>query len=75
MVTYEKEVKTLAMNLFYNCNTSTDNIKLFFNGLFNYNISKGTLINWEKELEIKLIPQTHNILRKLLREKYNHVDE
>lgn len=74
-IQYSSEIKTLAMDLYYNCNTSTDNIKKFFIDLFGYKISKGTVVNWEKELEKKFMPETRNILKKLMEEYYNHVDE
>lgn len=75
LVGYSNEVKTLAMDLFYERNVSTDNIVSFFDNLFQYNLSKGTLVNWAKELEDKFRPETGNILRNLLKESYTHVDE
>jgi len=74
-VQYAPEVKTLATDLFYNRNVSTDNISSFFQDLLGYKISKGTIINWEKELEKKLMPETRNILKELMKQPYNHVDE
>lgn len=74
-VSYAPEIKTLAMNLYYECNVSTDNITKFFDNLFKYKISKGSIVNWTKELEKNLQPETGHILRQLLKESYNHVDE
>jgi len=74
-VQYSNEFKTLAMDLYYERNVSTDNIRAFFYNVFNYKISKGTIVNWEKELENCLMPETGNILRSLKSEKYNHFDD
>lgn len=74
-VSYAPEVKTLAMNLYYECNVSTDNITKFFNDLYKYKMSKGTIVNWTKELEKNFQPETGHILRQLQKEPYNHVDE
>lgn len=74
-VSYAPEIKTLAMNLYYECNVSTDNITKFLSDLFKYKISKGSIVNWSKELEKNLQPETGHILRQLLKEPYNHVDE
>lgn len=74
-VSYAPEVKMLAMGLYYECNVSTDNITNFFDNLFQYKTSKGTIVNWTKELDKNLRPETGHILRQLLKEPYNHVDE
>ena len=74
-VNYAPEIKTLAMDLYYECNVSTDNITKFLSDLFQYTVSKGTITNWTKELEENFQPETGHILRQLLKEPYNHVDE
>lgn len=74
-VGYAKELKTLAMDLYYECNVSTDNLSRFFSNLFQSKICKGSVVNWNKELEVKLRPETGHILRELKKEPYNHVDE
>lgn len=74
-VSYAPEVKALAMDMFYECNVSTDNITRFFEDLFHYKISKGSIVNWTKELEKNLQPEVGQILRQLLKEPHNHVDE
>lgn len=74
-VQYSNDFKTLAMDLYYERNVSTDNICSFFNNVFNFKISKGTIVNWEKELETNLMPETGYILRSLKAEKYDHFDD
>lgn len=74
-VQYSKELKSLAMDLYYNRNVSTDNISSFFSDLFGIKFCKGTIVNWEKELETKLMPETRKIIKELMKEPYNHVDE
>lgn len=74
-IQYSQELKSLAMDLYYNRNVSTDNICSFFSDLFGIKFCKGTVVNWEKELENKLMPETRNILNNLMKEPYNHVDE
>lgn len=74
-IQYSKELKSLAMDLYYNRNVSTDNISSFFSDLFGFKFCKGSIVNWEKDLEIKLRPETRKILKELMNEPYDHVDE
>lgn len=74
-VQYSNEIKTLAMALYYESNVSTDNISVLFNDLFKYKISKGSIVNWERELESDLMQETGHIMRCLKEEEYVHADD
>ena len=74
-VSYGETIQSLVLDFYYNRNVSTDNIKQLSNDLFGYDISKGTIINFQKKLEKKLMPETRNILLNLQKEDYIHVDE
>lgn len=74
-VIYGKNIKTLMTHLRLNENVSTDHLSELSKDLLGIKIAKGTIINWEKELENKLKPNTYGILKHLMMEPYNHVDE
>ena len=74
-ITYGLYTKTFANYLKYESNVSGDNIKEIFKHFFAFNISKGTLINWERELEKGLRKETYNILKQLKNAKSIHADD
>ena len=74
-ITYGPYTKTLANYLKFESNVSGDNIKEIFKHFFSFNISKGTLVNWEQELEKGLRAETYNILKQLKNAKSVHADD
>ena len=74
-ITYGENTKTLANYLKYESNVSGDNIKQIFKQFFSFNISKGTLINWERELEKGLRKETYNILKQMIKSEHVHADD
>lgn len=69
-----KAICCILMNEVYN---STDGTSKFISDITNEGIevSKGTLINWNKELSNKLLIETENIEEKLLNSYYLNHDE
>ena len=76
-VQYGNNIKGIAMDLMINLPNSTDGITTFINDITNGGItlSKGTLINWEKELANKLSGDINKIEEELLDSYYLNHDE
>lgn len=76
-VQYGSNIKSIAMDLMINLPNSTDGIVRFINDLSNggISLSKGTLINWQKELANKSNGSINTIENKLLDAYYLNADE
>lgn len=76
-VQYGNNIKTISMDLMINLPNSTDGIVQFINDISNGGItlSKGTLINWEKDLANNLANDISKIKWKLLESYYLNHDE
>lgn len=74
---YGENIKALAIDLITNTKCSIDSVKEFINSITNQGISlsKGTLINWLKDLDNKLEPVIVDIEKKLLESPYLNCDE
>lgn len=76
-VQYGSNIKTVVTDLMNNLYNSTDGIIRFIEDISNGGItlSKGTLINWNNQLSILLVPQLNNIEEQLLNSYYINHDE
>lgn len=76
-VKYGNYIKSITVDLMNNLYNSTDGVTRFIEDITNGGItlSKGTLINWNKELSENLSPQIKNIEESLLNSYYLNHDE
>ena len=76
-IVYGENIKALAVDLMYESYNSTDATQKIISSITDNSIelSKGTLINWSKEVKEKLEPEIENIENKLLDSYYAHFDE
>ena len=76
-VQYGPTVKAISIDLMNNLYNSTDGVTRFIEDITNGGItlSKGTLVNWNKDLSLKLNPEIENIEEKLLDSYYLNHDE
>lgn len=76
-IKYGNYIKSISVDLMNNLYNSTDGVTRFIEDITNGGItlSKGTLINWNKELSEKLSPEIKNIESNLLNSYYLNHDE
>lgn len=76
-ISYGNNLKTLAMELMYDSYNSTDATKRIISSITDnmINVSKGTLMNWAKELSNALEPELQHIEEELMNSYYAHFDE
>ena len=76
-IVYGDNLKALAIDLMYESYNSTDATQNIISSITDNSIelSKGTLINWAKEVTEKLEPEIENIEKELLESYYAHMDE
>lgn len=76
-VQYGNNVKAISIDLMNNLYNLTDGVTRFISDITNNGItlSKGTLVNWNKEISNNLNPQINNIEEKLLDSYYLNHDE
>lgn len=76
-IVYGDNLKALAIDLMYESYNSIDATQNIISSITDNSIelSKGTLINWAKEVTEKLEPEIENIEKELLESYYAHVDE
>lgn len=76
-IVYGDNIKAIAVELMYEAYNSTDTVKNVISSL-TYNtieVSKGTLINWSKEISKKLDVEIEKIEQELLNSYYANCDE
>lgn len=76
-ICYGDNIKSLSIDLMYEAYNSTDSVQRILSSLTDntITISKGTLINWSKEISEKLQPEIEKIEKELLNSYYAGCDE
>ena len=76
-VQYGPNIKAMAIDLMISANNSTDAVVNFFNSVTNgiIELSKGTLIEWQRKCSEILKPQLQNIQANLIDSYYTNNDE
>lgn len=76
-VQYGNNIKAFAMDMMYEVYNSTDGVGNFISSITNNSIkvSKGTLVNWSKELNKKIAKELESIESNLVKSYYLNCDD